>query len=245
MSNTLPRFGLLMPVTAKIASGGGQTMYLSARQTSMPGPFGLVQDGMLIGVATLDRQTTRAVVGEHGFVWHLRDVDRLPGRPIEFRGGPVWARISEPPAATPAPQEVDTLIDDAALNYDDVEIAPEQFAPPASILAVEPGPVIPDFLHAAARREAWALVPDRTIDEATARALLGRLRDSQMRPRFPEVAAEHGLLRKAMISRLLEEPIFTRDDFETLIPATLRRATASVHIDEYLDIVIAVLARVG
>ncbi|PWG03512.1 hypothetical protein [Sphingosinicella humi] len=95
----------------------------------------------------------------------------------------------------------------------------------------------------AARERATAFVPTSQVTADEARQILIRLRDEEMKPSFPLVSPTMGILRRAMMQSLLEEGVSSREEYARLVPADLRAATDKTHVAAYLDVILAILAR--
>lgn len=94
------------------------------------------------------------------------------------------------------------------------------------------------------RERAFAFVPDRSIDVQEANRLLIALRDGEIKPTYPSVRPEKGILRRAMMQALLGKGVASQEDYVELISDDLRRSTDSRHVDAYLDPIIAILSRI-
>lgn len=96
-----------------------------------------------------------------------------------------------------------------------------------------------------ARERALAYVPEGMIDTDEAYGLLVRLRDIEIKKTFPEVRPEHGLLRRTMLQALLDSGVSSKEDYDDLIPADLKRTTDRRQIEVYLDPLLEILSRVA
>jgi hypothetical protein len=96
-----------------------------------------------------------------------------------------------------------------------------------------------------ARERALAFVPTGMIDVDEAHRLLTRLRDVEIKRSFPDVRPEHGILRRTMLQALLDTGVASREDYDELIPADLKRMTDRRQVEVYLDPLIKFLSRVA
>ncbi len=96
-----------------------------------------------------------------------------------------------------------------------------------------------------ARERALAFVPTGTIDVDEAHRLLIRLRDVEIKHSFPDVRPEHGILRHTMLQALLDTGVASREDYDELIPADLKRMTDRRQVEVYLDPLVEILSRVA
>ncbi len=96
-----------------------------------------------------------------------------------------------------------------------------------------------------ARERALAFVPTGMIDVDEAHRLLIKLRDVEIKRFFPDVRPEHGILRRTMLQTLLDTGVASREEYDELIPADLKRMTDRRQLEVYLDPVIEILSRVA
>lgn len=136
----------------------------------------------------------------------------------------------------------DTLEEGAREHMLNTEVAATMFPATAHELSAETSKVDHDLGEVRAR--AFAFVPDRSIDLQEANRLLIALRDSEIKPTYPSVRPEKGILRRAMMQALLGKGVASPEDYAEMIPDDLRRATDRRHVDAYLDPTIAILSRI-
>ena len=95
-----------------------------------------------------------------------------------------------------------------------------------------------------ARVRAGSFIPPQEISEKIAREILHYLRDTEIKSTFPNVPANRSLLRKAMLDRLIEDPIETEGDFFDLIPLDMISGTDKDQISAYLGTVLQILKQI-
>lgn len=129
------------------------------------------------------------------------------------------------------------------------DAAPETFAVEATIEEAAPSgagtSATADRDVDDARNRALAFVPAGMIDVDEAHRLLIKLRDVEIKRFFPDVRPEHGILRRTMLQTLLDTGVASREEYDELIPADLKRMTDRRQVEVYLNPVIEILARVA
>lgn len=89
-----------------------------------------------------------------------------------------------------------------------------------------------------------AFVPERGISEDVARARLIELRETEIKPTFPNAKSTAGILRKTLLERLIDEAVESEEDFERLIPREVRVATDPDQIAAYLTPIVRILSKI-
>lgn len=87
-------------------------------------------------------------------------------------------------------------------------------------------------------------VPTQTISEEQAREVLIRLLDEEMKPNFPHILPQRGLLLSAMLQALIEECVMSREDYDQSVPSNMRLETDAEHEAAYLDSILAILGQI-
>ena len=82
------------------------------------------------------------------------------------------------------------------------------------------------------------------VDLFFPRRRLIELREMEMANRYPDTDRSHGLLRKTLLTRLLESRPTTRQEFVSVIPESLRATTDIRQIEDYLDTVLDTLKQI-
>jgi hypothetical protein len=103
---------------------------------------------------------------------------------------------------------------------------------------------MPDTLEAA-RNRAFAYVPLRMVEVDEAYQILIRLRDTEIKPTFPGVRPEHGILRRKMLQAMLDLGVASQEDYDKLIPSELKRMTERRQVEIYLEPILKILACVA
>ena len=74
------------------------------------------------------------------------------------------------------------------------------------------------------------------------RQCLITLRETEIKPAFPESPAEKGLLRKTLLDEFVQKRPKTKEDWFRKIPQDLRASVESRQVGQYLDRVLEVIA---
>ena len=95
-----------------------------------------------------------------------------------------------------------------------------------------------------ARVRAGSFIPPQEISEKIAREILHYLRDTEIKSTFPSAPANRSLLRKAMIDKLIEDPIETEEDFFNLMSPEMISGTHKDQISAYLSTILKILKQI-
>jgi phosphatidylinositol kinase/protein kinase (PI-3 family) len=91
----------------------------------------------------------------------------------------------------------------------------------------------------------YRLEKDKVHKSESLRQRLIVLRETEIKPEFPESPLETGLLRKRLLEEFVEKRPKTRDEWFRKIPQDLRASVDSKQVGKYLDRVLAILAESG
>lgn len=223
----------------------------------LPSPIEIgTGDGPLwrrLGTSDRDRVAGRSTTDDHDEVNSVRE--SAIGRPSEQQAAPAASAIGSLDEAI-AEERVDNVPEESEHGADrsDADVlvksaVSQKVAEDA--IAKEPTPA-PEVTSAesdrgldGARERALAFVPIGMIDVDEAHRLLIRLRDVEIKRSFPDVRPEHGILRRTMLQALLDTGVASRQDYDELIPADLKRTTDRRQVEVYLDPLIEILSRVA
>jgi very-short-patch-repair endonuclease len=89
---------------------------------------------------------------------------------------------------------------------------------------------------------AFRAVKDKVNKAESLRQRLIMLRESEIKPAFPESPAETGLLRKSLLEEFVRTRPKTKDDWFRKLPQHLRTSVDSKQVGKYLDRVLEIIA---
>lgn len=205
-------------------------------------------------LAEAGAQTT----GSHTSRAETDDDDRAPAEtsspPSDERtAAPSSAEEARAPSPPSEPVDVAAEVRESAIDIS-TDRAADTDEEPAAVAEASPASSEGDPAESAdgspakaierARWRAMAYVPATMVSVDEASRILIRLRDDEIKPSFPGVQPEHGILRRTMLNAFLDEGVASLEDYEELIPADSRRATDSRHAAAYLQPILAILAKV-
>jgi REase_MTES_1575 len=91
----------------------------------------------------------------------------------------------------------------------------------------------------------YRLEKDRLHKSESLRQRLIALRETEIKPEFPESPLDAGLLRKSLLEEFLQKRPKTRDEWFRKIPQDLRVSVDSKQVGKYLDRVLGIIAESG
>ena len=91
----------------------------------------------------------------------------------------------------------------------------------------------------------YRLEKDKVHKSESLRQRLIALRETEIKPEFPESPLEMGLLRKGLLEEFVQKRPKTRDEWFRKIPQDLRVSVDSKQVGKYLDRVLAIIAESG
>lgn len=91
----------------------------------------------------------------------------------------------------------------------------------------------------------FRLEKDKIHKSESLRQRLIALRETEIKPEFPESPLETGLLRKSLLEEFVEKRPKTRDEWFRKIPQHLRVSVDSKQIGKYLDRVLGIISESG